>query len=58
MQLLEAGKGKRLLVSGVNRRVTRDDLRDVTGAIKPIYDCCVDLGFQAANTKGNARETE
>jgi len=54
--LLEAGKGRRLLVSGVNEKVRREDLLEVTGAWKPIYQCCVDLGFEAANTKGNAAE--
>jgi uncharacterized SAM-binding protein YcdF (DUF218 family) len=56
-RLLEAGKGKRLLVSGVNRAATRQDLWSVTGAAKPMFDCCVDLGFTAADTVGNARET-
>jgi uncharacterized SAM-binding protein YcdF (DUF218 family) len=56
-RLLEAGKGRRLLVSGVNRRATRGDLQGVTGAAKPLFDCCVDLGFTAADTIGNARET-
>ncbi len=56
-KLLEAGKGKRLLISGVNREATRDDVLGVTKAVKPIYDCCVDLGFAAANTLGNAKET-
>ncbi len=55
--LLEAGEGKRLLVSGVDRRVTRHELWVLTGAAKPLFDCCVDLGFEAANTLGNARET-
>jgi uncharacterized SAM-binding protein YcdF (DUF218 family) len=55
--LLEAGKGKRLLVSGVNRTATRGDLWNVTGAAKPLFDCCVDLGFTAVDTLGNARET-
>lgn len=54
--LLEEGKGRRLLVSGVNEQVRREDLLEVTGAWKPIYECCVDLGFEAANTKGNAAE--
>ncbi|HZZ36993.1 MAG TPA: YdcF family protein [Caulobacteraceae bacterium] len=57
MRLLENGKGRRLLVSGVNRRTTRADIRGVTGAAKPVFDCCVDLGFTAADTIGNARET-
>jgi len=56
-RLLEAGKGQRLLISGVNREATRDDVLNVTKAVKPIYDCCVDLGFTAANTVGNAVET-
>ncbi|MDO9335288.1 MAG: YdcF family protein [Caulobacteraceae bacterium] len=56
VRLLEEGKGKRLLVSGVNTEVTREDLLEVTGAWKPIYQCCVDLGFEAADTKGNAQE--
>ncbi|HYE46645.1 MAG TPA: YdcF family protein [Caulobacter sp.] len=56
VRLLEEGKGKRLLVSGVNREVTRDDLMEAVGAWKPIYQCCVDLGFEAADTKGNAQE--
>jgi uncharacterized SAM-binding protein YcdF (DUF218 family) len=56
-KLLEDGKGQRLLISGVNREATRADVLGVTKAGKPIYDCCVDLGFAAADTIGNARET-
>ena len=55
--LLEAAEGRRLLVSGVNPVATRQDLWTVTGAAKPLFDCCVDLGFKAADTVGNARET-
>lgn len=57
VQLLEAGKARRLLISGVDRRVTRRELQIVTGVDQPVYDCCVDLGFKAANTYGNAEET-
>jgi len=57
LHLLEAGKARRLLISGVGRHVTRAELQAVTGADKPVYDCCVDLGFQAENTVGNGRET-
>jgi len=56
-RLLEEGKGKRLLVSGVNRQASRADILDVTKAGKKVYDCCVDLGFMAADTVGNAEET-
>lgn len=56
VRLLERGKGRRLLISGVNRDATRADVLIVTGAVKPIYDCCVDLGYTAADTIGNAGE--
>jgi uncharacterized SAM-binding protein YcdF (DUF218 family) len=57
LQLLEAGKARRLLISGVGRHVTKAQLQMLTGSAKPLFDCCVDLGFEAANTLGNARET-
>jgi len=57
MRLLEAGKGDRMLVSGVNREASREDIRNVSRAVQLLYDCCVDLGFEAADTFGNAQET-
>ncbi len=55
--LLEDGLARRVLVSGVNRRASREDIRAVSRAARRLYDCCVDLGFTAADTVGNARET-
>jgi uncharacterized SAM-binding protein YcdF (DUF218 family) len=57
MKLLETGKAKRMLISGVSRRANRRDIRDVAKATRRFYDCCVDLGFKAVNTVGNGRET-
>jgi uncharacterized SAM-binding protein YcdF (DUF218 family) len=57
MKLLEDGKARRLLVSGVNRKTSRADVRSLAKAPGRLYDCCVDLGFSAADTIGNARET-
>jgi uncharacterized SAM-binding protein YcdF (DUF218 family) len=57
MQLLEDGKARRMLVSGVNPKASRADMRSVAQAQRRIYDCCVDLGYQATDTVGNARET-
>jgi uncharacterized SAM-binding protein YcdF (DUF218 family) len=57
IRLLELGKGKRLLISGVNREVRPAELRDVSRGAGRAYDCCVDLGFAAKDTQGNARET-
>ena len=56
-KLLEDGKGGRLLISGVNRKATRADIASVAKAPSQLFDCCVDLGFSAADTIGNARET-
>ena len=57
MKLLEPGKARRMLISGVNPQATRADIRGVAKATQRFYDCCVDLGFQAMDTVGNARET-
>jgi uncharacterized SAM-binding protein YcdF (DUF218 family) len=57
IRLLELGKGKRLLISGVNREVRPNELRDISRSAGRAYDCCVDLGFKAVDTQGNARET-
>jgi uncharacterized SAM-binding protein YcdF (DUF218 family) len=57
VKLLELGKGARLLVSGVNPDVRPIELQSVSKATRSVYECCVDLGFQAMDTKGNARET-
>ncbi|HKT53547.1 MAG TPA: YdcF family protein, partial [Caulobacteraceae bacterium] len=54
--LLEDGKARRMLVSGVNPKASRADIRDVAKATQRYYDCCVDLGFRATDTVGNARE--
>jgi uncharacterized SAM-binding protein YcdF (DUF218 family) len=57
MHLLETDHAERMLVSGVNREASREDIRTVSKAVRRLYDCCVDLGFEAADTVGNAKET-
>ena len=57
VHLLEIGKAERALISGVNVKASRADIRGVTKATRRYYDCCVDLGFAATDTVGNARET-
>jgi uncharacterized SAM-binding protein YcdF (DUF218 family) len=56
VHLLETGKAQRVLISGVNQKASRADIRGVTKATRRYYDCCVDLGFRATDTVGNARE--
>ena len=58
LQLLEAGAGERLLISGVNRSVTMADLRNQHPGYDQQFECCVDLDFIAANTIGNATLTD
>ncbi len=56
-ELLEEGLADRLLISGVNRQATRDQVRATLKTAGRAFDCCVDLGFNAENTRGNASET-
>ncbi|MCF8468521.1 MAG: YdcF family protein [Sneathiella sp.] len=56
-RLLKDGAGERLLISGVNSKVTRETLRQAMGQSTELMDCCVDLGRLARNTEGNAFET-
>jgi uncharacterized SAM-binding protein YcdF (DUF218 family) len=53
--LLESDCCKRLLISGVNPGTTKAQIRALIHAGRR-FDCCADLGFQAADTHGNASE--
>lgn len=53
--LLEEGVGKRLLISGVDRSLTKSELKRLVHG-GPRFDCCADLGFAAMSTHGNAAE--
>jgi uncharacterized SAM-binding protein YcdF (DUF218 family) len=57
-RLLREGRGRRLLISGVNPLASRDDLIRLTGLEAPLFDCCVDIGYTARDTIGNAREAQ
>jgi len=56
VRLLEQDKGERVLISGVNREVRRQELRELTPGSNRLFNCCVDLGFEAEDTGGNAQE--
>lgn len=56
IRLLEQDKGERVLISGVNREVRRQELRALTPGSNRLFNCCVDLGFEAEDTIGNAQE--
>jgi uncharacterized SAM-binding protein YcdF (DUF218 family) len=57
-QLLSEGLGRRLLVSGVNHLTTRDDLFRTSGLTHALFACCVDIGYSAHDTSGNAEEAK
>ncbi len=56
-KLLAEGRAKRLLISGVNRKVGREEIKRFAGLKNELYTCCVDLGYEALDTVGNADET-
>ncbi|HUS95107.1 MAG TPA: YdcF family protein [Hyphomicrobiaceae bacterium] len=56
-RLFEQGKAKRLFVSGVNRITRKSDLKRLMRISSELFTCCVDLGYAAQNTRGNAEET-
>lgn len=57
LELIDARRGRRLLISGVNRAIpTPKDLARHVGGKEAVYRCCVDLGHDAMDTIGNAGE--
>lgn len=56
-RLLKDGRGERLLISGVNTKIGRSSLIKISGLDEQTFSCCVDLGYAALNTVGNADET-
>ena len=56
VELLEEGRGRRLLISGVHPQTRAEDIQKATVADRALFDCCVDLGHRAETTVGNARE--
>lgn len=55
--LFERGVGKRLLISGVDQATTKETLKHLIHG-GPRFDCCVDVGYAAEDTRGNAQETK
>ena len=57
LDVLEAGKAKRMLISGVDRDVKPPELAAQYAGSAKLFDCCIDLGFQSVDTRSNALET-
>jgi uncharacterized SAM-binding protein YcdF (DUF218 family) len=57
MELLAAGYGKRLLISGVHPTNEASDISRTLPDNQSLMGCCVDLDRSAVNTRSNAAET-
>jgi uncharacterized SAM-binding protein YcdF (DUF218 family) len=57
MELLAAGYGKRLLISGVHPSIAARDISRTLPEGQSYFNCCVDLDRSAVNTRSNAAET-
>ena len=58
IELLARGNADRLLITGVNPVTSRQELARKAPGARALFDCCIELGYEAANTVGNATETE
>ena len=54
IELLAAGRGKRLLISGVHRATSAAEIARIMPRHEGLVACCVDLDYSAVNTVGNA----
>lgn len=57
LRLLQQKVAKKLFVSGVYQRVEVKELLRVAEKNPGELECCIELGYAADNTAGNARET-
>ncbi len=57
LTLLQQRKARRMLVSGVNLVVQRRDFLIQFRVPPPLFDCCIDLGQEAIDTRSNGAES-
>jgi uncharacterized SAM-binding protein YcdF (DUF218 family) len=57
VELLAAGRGQRLLITGVAPTTSVVELSRLVPAHHDLFGCCIDLDHTAMNTIGNAVET-
>ncbi|MFG1416207.1 YdcF family protein [Xanthobacter sp. V0B-10] len=56
VNLLAEGRGRRLLITGVNPVTSPGELSRTLPDGEALISCCIDLGHRALNTRGNAIE--
>jgi uncharacterized SAM-binding protein YcdF (DUF218 family) len=57
LELLEKGRARRMLISGVDRSVRPIELAVHSGRDQALFECCIDLGRESVDTRSNAEET-
>ena len=57
LELLASGRGKRLLITGVNPGTPTGEIARAVVDYDRMLGCCVDLDYSAINTLGNAVQT-
>jgi uncharacterized SAM-binding protein YcdF (DUF218 family) len=57
IDLLAAGRGRRLLITGVNPATNANELARRMPEYEKLFACCIDIDHSAVNTIGNAVET-
>jgi uncharacterized SAM-binding protein YcdF (DUF218 family) len=55
--VLDEGQARMMLVTGVSTQVTPDEFAAQFDVPMSLMECCITLGYDAVDTRGNARET-
>jgi len=58
MDVLQQGLVKRMLISGADPSVRKEDLARRLGGKRRLLACCVDLGSESVDTRSNAEEAK
>lgn len=56
INLVARGYASRLLITGVNQSTSSAEIARLTPEFGELFACCIDLGYRAQNTQGNAEE--
>lgn len=56
VELVQSGAAPRMLISGINPEVSSEELITLYPGFETVFTCCVELGYAAETTVGNAIE--
>lgn len=57
VDLLAEGSARKLLITGVNEQISVEQLQRALPGSARYFQCCIDVGYEARNTRGNATES-